>query len=106
MKFYRNLYVGDTIKKPAKIKRKLKRYAKLPGIYVVAYMQETKRLEIYHSLMMQQWYYKENPPYIVGIAASREEAVDIIKQIAEESLKETGQADLISYLFRKTDKPV
>ena len=99
MKFYRNLYVGDTIKKPDKIKRKLKKYAKLPNIYVIAYMQENKRLEIYHSLMMQQWYYKEHQPYIIGIATTQEEAMEIIQQIAEEALCKTGQADLISYLF-------
>lgn len=99
MKFYKNLYVGDTVKKPDKIKRKLKRYAKLPNIYVIAYMQENNQLEIYHSLLMQQWYYKEHPPYIIGIAGSQEEAVDLIRQIAESALCKTGHADLISFLF-------
>ena len=89
MKFYRNLYVGDTIKKPDKIKRKLIKYEKLPNIYVIAYMQENNRLEIYHSLMMQQWYYKEHQPYIIGIASSQEEAMEIIQQIAEEALCKT-----------------
>lgn len=105
MNFYRNLYVGNTVKKPEKIKRKLKRYAKLPNIYVIAYMQGNNRLEIYHSLMLQQWYYKENPPCIIGIASSQEEAVEIIRQIAEEALIKTGQADLISYLFGEAKAP-
>ena len=104
MNFYRNLYVGNTIKKPDKIKRKLKKYAKFPGIYVIAYMQESNRLEIYHSLMMQQWYYKEHQPYIIGIASSQEEAVEMIGQIAREALCKTGQADLISYLFGDAKK--
>lgn len=99
MKFYKNLYVGNTIKKPAKIKRKLKKYAKLPNIYVIAYQQENNQLEIYHSLFMQQWYYKEHPPYIIGIAGSQEEAVDLIRQMTEDALHQTGQADLIAYLF-------
>ncbi len=99
MKFYKNLYVGDTVKNPDKIKRKLKRYAKLTNVYVIAYMAENQQLEIYHSLMMQQYYYKENPPYIVGIAGSQEEAAQIICRIAEESLRETGRADLVGYLF-------
>ena len=105
MKFYRNLYVGNTIRKPDKIKRKLKKYAKLPNIYVIAYMQENNRLEIYHSLIMQQWYYKEHQPYIIGIATSREEAMEIIQQIAEEAVCKTGQADLISYLFEDNRNP-
>lgn len=102
MKFYKNLYVGDTIKKPDKIKRKLQKYEKLPNVYVIAYQQENKQLEIYHSLFMQQWYYKEYPPYIIGIAGSQKEAVDIIRQITENALRQTGQADLISYLFCET----
>ena len=99
MKFYKNLYIGDTIKKPEKIKRKLKKHAKLNNVYLIAYMAQNKQLEIYHSLMLQQYFYKENPPYIIGIAGSKDEAAHIICRIAEESVQTTGQADLIKYLF-------
>lgn len=99
MKFYKKLYIGDTVKKPGKIKRKLKKYAVVPNVYVIAYMSGNGQLEIFHSLMMQQYYYKENPPYIIGIAGSRQEANEIIRQIAEETVCKTGKADLIGYLF-------
>ena len=99
MKFYKNLYVGDTIKDPAKTKRKLKRYAKLNNVYLITYMAGNRHLEIYHCLMLQQYYYKENPPYIIGIAGSQEEAAQIICRIAEESVSKTGKADLVEYLF-------
>lgn len=104
MKFYKNLYVGDTIKKPDKIKRKLKKYAKLNNVYVIAYVEKERQLEIYHSLMMQQVFYKENPPYIIGIAGSQTEANEIICQIAEEAIENTGEADLIAYLFSDRQK--
>ena len=99
MKFYKNLYIGDTIKKPEKIKRKLKRYAKLNNVWLIAYLSQNRQLEIYHSLMLQQYYYKENPPYIIGIAGSQEEATQIICRIAEDAVHKTGHADLVSYLF-------
>lgn len=99
MKFYKKLYVGDTVSNPDKVKRKLKKYAKLNNVYVIAYVEDDRRLEIYHSFMLQQYYYKENPPYIVGIAGSSEEANEIICKIAEEAIRETGKADLIRYLF-------
>lgn len=102
MEFYKNLYVGDTIKKPGKIKRKLKKYSKLNSVWLIAYLSQNSRLEIYHSLILQQHYYKENPPYIVGIAGSHKEAVQIICRIAEEAMQKTGCADLVTYLF--TDK--
>lgn len=109
MKFYKNLYVGDTIKKPGKIKRKLRKYAKLNNVWLIVYLSQNRQLEIYHSLMLQQYYYKENPPYIVGIAGSHKEAVQLICQIAEEAMRGIGSADLITYLFPDimpdSDKP-
>lgn len=99
MKFYKNLYIGDTIKKPDKIKRKLKKFAKLNNVWLITYFAENRQLEIYHSLMLQQNYYKTNPPYIVGIAGSKEEAAQMICQIAEKAVQETGCADLVTYLF-------
>lgn len=99
MKFYKNLYVGDTISNPDKIKRKLKKNAKLVNVYVIAYTEKEKRLEIYHSLMLQQPYYRENPPYVVGIANSQAEANEVICRIAQETVEKTGKADLVGYLF-------
>lgn len=99
MKFYKNLYIGDTIKNPGKTRRKLKRYAKLQNVYVIAYMEESRRLEIYHNLMFQQRYYREHPPYVIGIAGSQDEAAQIVGRIAEDSLRETGKVDLTGYLF-------
>lgn len=104
MKFYKNLYIGDTIKNPDKIKRKLKKYAKVTNVYIIAYVEKDRRLEIFHSLMMQQYYYKENPPYIIGIAGSQAEANEIICRIAEETIQKTGEADLIEYLFSDQQK--
>lgn len=99
MKFYKNLYIGDTVKRPEKAIRKLKRHKKQPGLYVIAYDGETKRLSVYHSLMLSQWYYKENPPAcIVGLANGREEAFAVIERIAQEALAATGQVQLVAYL--------
>lgn len=101
MKFYKNLYIGDTVKKPDKIIKKLKNYKKLLRIYVIVYAREKKQLEIYHSLMLQQWYYKDNPLEILGIAGSQEEAFELIRRITQESVDATGQADLTAYLAAK-----
>lgn len=99
MKFYKNLYIGDTVKKPEKIKKKLRKNVKLTNVYLIVYMAENRRLEIYHSLMLQQQYYKEIPLYIVGIAGSQDEANQLICRIAQEALDKTGNADLVAYLF-------
>lgn len=99
MKFYKNLYIGDTVKNPGKIKRKLKKNAMLPNIYIIAYMKELNRLEIYPGLMMQQYYFKEHAPYVIGLAGGQDEAAQMIGRIAEDALRTTGRADLIGYLM-------
>lgn len=103
MKFYKNLYIGDTIKNPGRTRRKLKRHARLQNVYVVAYMEACGQLAIYHCAMFRQRYYREHPPYVVGIAGSKEEAELMICRIAQEALERTGKVDLLSYLF--TDRP-
>ena len=97
MKFYKHLYIGDTVTNPAKIKRKLKFHAGTM-VYVIAVAQGDDQLEIYHSLMLQQWYYKEASPAVIGIAGSKEEAFDLIQKIAQEAVDTTGAADLTAYL--------
>lgn len=99
MRFYRNLYVGESVKHPEKIKKKLKRYAKLNNVWLIAYAAENRQLEIYHCIMLQQYYYKANPPYVIGIAGSQEEASQLLCRIAEEAVRQTGQPDLAAYLF-------
>ena len=101
MRVYNNLYVGDTVKKPERLIKKLKKHKKLSGFYVIAFDGETTDLSIYQSLMLTQWYYKENPPVcIVGLANSKEEAFALIEQIAAETLAATGQVSLVEYLSR------
>ena len=46
MKFYKNLYIGDTVKKPHKIMKKLKKDKILPSIYVIVCMEGKRQREI------------------------------------------------------------
>lgn len=101
MKFYKNLYIGDTIKKPNKIKRKLKCHAKRLKVFVILISSGNDQLEICHSMVLEQPYYrkKENEPYVIGIAGNYEEAVGLVCRIAEETVKKNGNADLKQYLL-------
>lgn len=101
MKFYKNLYIGDSIKKPNKIKRRLKNHAKQLKIYVIILSPGADQLEICHSILLGQPFYKkkENRPYIIGIAGDYDEAVALVCRIASEAVSKNGNADLKSYLF-------
>lgn len=99
MKFYKNLYIGDTVKKPKKAIKKLKGHKKQPRLYVIVHDRELNRLAVFHSLMLSQWYYKENPPgCIVGLANGREEAFTMIERITQEAFRATGEVSLLAYL--------
>ena len=56
------------------------------------------QLEIYEAKYLAQNYYKKNPPYVIGIAGSYEEAVSIIRQIAEETVAVQGNGRIKEYL--------
>lgn len=104
MKFYKNLYVGDTVKNPGKVKRKLKNHAKQLQIYVIILSAGDDQLEICHSMLLGQPFYKkkDNVPYIIGIAGNYDEAVELVCRIAGEAVAHNGNADLKNYLFPET----
>lgn len=101
MKFYKNLYVGSTVRDVHKVKRKLITNAGQLGIYVITLCKGRDQLEIYHCALLQQRYYRKNPPYIIGIANGYEEALELVRQIAEEAYRQRGDCDLKKYLLDK-----
>ena len=97
--FYKNLYVGDSIKNPRKIKRKLNTNAGLVGVYVITLCNGPDQLEIYSSAVLMQPFYRHAPLYVIGIAGSYEEAVAIVEKIAIQSYEQNGDCDLKKYLL-------
>lgn len=100
MKFYKYLYIGDTVTNPQKIKWKLKRHAGVQ-VYVITTAPNADQLEIFHSAYLKQKYYRYHPPIIVGIASNYEEAVQIILKITQECVDATGNCNLKEYLKQK-----
>lgn len=103
MKFYRYLYVGDTVRNPAKLKWKLKHHAGVQA-YVIVLAPPPDQLEIFHGAYLKQKYYRYHPPIVVGIAASHEEAVEIVVKITQECLETLGNCNLKEYLKQKAKR--
>lgn len=101
MKFYKNLYIGDTITNPDSVKRKIKYHKRQLDVFVIMRAAGNAQLEICHSMLIRQPFYrkKENEPYIVGIAGNYEEAVGLVLKITDEAMSRNGNADLKQYLF-------
>lgn len=101
MKFYKKLYIGKTIKKPALVKWKLAHGAGQLKIYVITLAAGNDLLEIYHCAFLQQKFYKKYPPFIVGIAGSYDEAVSLVTEIVEEVYANTGGYAVKDYIMSK-----
>lgn len=99
--YYEKLYLGESIdaQKLEKIKKKLETYPLFSGVFVITISRNpSDQLEIYEAKQLVQKYYQNNPPYIIGITKSKEEAIAIIRQIVEECMDARGDCALKEYL--------
>ena len=104
MYFYKNLYVGPSIKDPDKVKRNLMIGKGQFTIYVIALSPSkpgpgANQLEIMHCANLKQPYYKQYPPYILGITSGRIEAFELVRDMIQEAYAHTGSGDVRAYLF-------
>lgn len=98
MKFYDRLYVGDSIEDPEKVKWKLMHNAGQFSVYVIALAQSDDQLDIFHCGLLKQRYYDRDNLFVVGLAGSREEAVELVVAMMEEVVEKTGEADIRGYI--------
>ena len=96
MHFYKRLYVGSSVtKKKRQIIWKLKTGKVMPNVYCIALAANSQdMLEIYHNGLLKQSYYHNYPPYIIGIAGSYTEAVELVQLMLENTFKMTGTYDI------------
>lgn len=99
--FSPKLYLGEGIKgqKLDKIKRKLIDKPLLAGVYILVLSHNpVDQLEILDSKLLIQRFYERHELYVVGIAKDREEALNLVEQIAQECLDSRGDCKLKEYL--------
>ncbi|MBE5843621.1 MAG: hypothetical protein E7302_05490 [Butyrivibrio sp.] len=98
-KFYKNLYVGESIKNSALVRWKLKHGAGQLGIYVItAPATDSDQLDITHCAFLKQQYYRKHPVFVYGIAGSKGEAMDIVMKISDEAAGCGMSGDIKGYL--------
>ncbi len=99
--FYPGLYLGDSIKKKKldKIKYRLKNRPLLSGVYLITLSRnDSDQLEFFSAKQLAQSYYEKYPPYVIGIAGNRKEAVALVEQIVRECIAKRGDCALKEYL--------
>ena len=86
MYFYKNLYVGSSIQDPDEVRRNLLIGKGQFSVYVITLSPSrpgpgANQLELFHSAFLKTPYYRQNPPYIIGIASGKSEAVGIVRDL-------------------------
>lgn len=101
LRYHPRLYMGKSIniKKLDKIKEKLESKPLFSRNYLIALSRNpSDQLEIYAARQLAQSYYQKNPPYVVGLAGSHKEAVELVVRMTEECLENRGDCCLKEYL--------
>lgn len=100
--YHKNLRLGDSIKteKLDKIIKKLENKPIFSGVFVIAVSRNySDQLEIYQAKELSHRYYENNPPYIIGLAGSKDEAISMVKELVECCVRERGDCALKEYLL-------
>lgn len=92
-------YVSKSIKRPAKVIKKLNSGKLSIGYYVITYSNNTEMLDIYPGYVFKQQFFRDMDMIVVGLAGSKSDAFDLIAKIAEDSLAKTGECNLKKYLL-------
>ena len=103
VRYHSKLYLSEGItgKKLDKIKKKLDElsdYLKIIFLIAVS-VNPSDQLDIFEARLLAQSYFEKNPPYVIGIAENRQEAVLLVEQIVQECLRERGDCALKEYLL-------
>ena len=106
MRYFKNLYVSDGIKgREQEIIEQLEKKKFQFRIYLLAFPENEKnQLEIYHSGMLLQNWYREKDVFVVGIAGGYLEALELVRKIAEETVELTGDANIRQYILEQQGK--
>lgn len=97
-----DLYLGDSINenKLDKIIKKLEKKPIFSGIFLITVSRNASdQLDIFDARQLAQSYYKKNPPYVVGIAGSHDEAVELVERLVQECFRARGDCALKEYLL-------
>lgn len=99
LKWLKSYYVGEGVKDPGKVKRKINAGKFAPGIYLLTLSNNAENLcEIIPSFMLMQKSYREICPLIFGMAKGRDEAMEMAADLIGEIYRETGDFRLTNYL--------
>lgn len=103
MRYYRHLYLTEGLeKKKDKIIAKLEKNRFQVSIHlIVLSANERNQLDIINSVLLLQPDYPKENLFVVGIAKSYDDALELVEKIAGEVYDETQDANIRNYLLAR-----
>lgn len=102
LRYHPSLYISDSIVpgKLDRIKKKLEKHPLQSSVFLVTEARNgVDLLDIFSGRLLAQSYYQKDPPLIIGITRTYEEALDLVEQIVQDCLRERGDCALKEYLL-------
>lgn len=103
MRYFKELYISEELKgREEEVISHLKKKEFQFRIYLIALPENDRnQLEIYHSGMLNQEWYQDKDVFVVGLAKGYLQALELVRRITEETVKETGDADIRQYILKR-----
>lgn len=100
MKFIKNLYFGPkAFNNSKKVVKDLKKRKYLPGVCLITLPTNDKNiLDIFEAYMLLQPAIDKSELTVVGVTYGRDEAMELVRQIIDETYTELGTIDIKKYL--------
>lgn len=100
MKWYKNLYLGETIApKKYQIINKIKKNKLTLDVYVIALASNSQNLlDVIATWELKQPGYPKEQIRIIGLAQGKKEALEIVTCIVDEVYQKTGDVKIQDYL--------
>lgn len=99
LKWHRNLYTGESVTEPRKIRRKIEAGKFVPGICLLTLSENPANvMEIVPAAMLMQRSYAGICPLIIGMAKGKDEALELVRTIIDEVYGATGSFSVSEYI--------
>lgn len=103
MTFFENLYLGENIEpKVDQILKKLNTSKVIPDLFLITIATNPENmLDIIPEWELMQKGYPKDEIRVIGLASGKKEAIAVVQFILEETIQETGNADVRAYLMKR-----
>lgn len=110
LRFYEQLYISPNIRNAAALKWRIRHNAGSLALWLIVApadalhgREDGEQLDIVHCGVLHQKYWRrfvrQHGLIVIGMAEGRSEVLQLVAEITQDCLDQTGSCDLLSFLF-------